>query len=86
MIRKQLYLLFIIICVLSLLSCADNTHEEALCQAEALMDAEQYEEALALLEPIDGGLFQAGGVSRQGLHCYILRLSLRITLIVIMIH
>lgn len=61
MIRKQLFLLYIIISVLSLLSCADNTHEEALCEAETLMDAEQYEEALALLDSIDGGLFQAGG-------------------------
>lgn len=61
MIRKQLFLLYIIIGVLSLLSCADNTHEEALCEAETLMNAEQYEEALALLDSIDGGLFQAGG-------------------------
>lgn len=58
--RKHLYLLYIIICVLSLLSCTDNTHEEALCQAEALMDAEQYEDAYALLDSIDGSLFHPG--------------------------
>lgn len=60
MIRKQLYLLYIIICVLSLLSCADNTHEEALCQAEALMEDERYEEAYVLLDSIDGGQFLPG--------------------------
>lgn len=50
-------------CVSSLLSCADNTHEEALCQAEALMDAEQYEEAYIMLDSIDDSLFHSG--SRQ---------------------
>lgn len=65
MVMKRIppYLLYIIICVLSLQSCADNTHEEALCQAEALMEAEQYEDAYALLDSIDGGLFHPG--SRQ---------------------
>ena len=61
--KTHFLLLYIIICVLSLLSCADNTHEEALHQAEVLMDAEQYEDALALLDSIDGDLFHSG--SRQ---------------------
>ena len=61
--RKHLYLLYIIICVLSLLSCVDNTHEDALHQAEALMEDERYEEAYALLDSIDGGQFHPG--SRQ---------------------
>ena len=63
MFRKQFFLLYIIVCVLSLSSCTDNTHEEALCQAEALMDAERYEEALALLDTLDGRAFSDG--SRQ---------------------
>lgn len=58
--RKHLFLSFFLICVLSLLSCADNTYKETLSLAENLMDKEQYEDAYALLDSIDGSMFHPG--------------------------
>lgn len=43
-----------------MISCSDNTHEETLCQAEILMNKDQFEDAYALLDSIDGGSFYPG--------------------------
>lgn len=59
--RSRYSLLYFILSIITLLSCADETYEEKLSQAELCFDDALYEDAYSLLDNIDGKSFKPGG-------------------------